>query len=253
MWRLVGASVVGTSHVANQIPCQDSNWATPGDPESPWPGLCMFASDGAGSASHGGEGAELAVETIATFLRNRGMNRGFVPTGSLFRECVIEVREKIRREAEAKGLTPRDFACTLLGLISTESNTAIMQIGDGGVVVDFGEGLKLPIIPMNGEYANSTYFVTDEDSLERLATHDVPARAVRAAVFTDGIQRLCVSMARNEPHEPFFRQMFSFLEASASMDQDRLGDELVAFLNSDAVCERTDDDRTLLLAAEVPG
>ena len=32
-----------------------------------------------------------------------------------------------------------------------------MQIGDGGVVVDLGHGLQLPLTPMAGEYANMTH------------------------------------------------------------------------------------------------
>lgn len=40
-----------------------------------------------------------------------------------------------------------------------------MQIGDGGVVVDFGHGLQLPLTPMVGEYANMTHFITDEDAV----------------------------------------------------------------------------------------
>jgi hypothetical protein len=253
MWRITGASVIGTSHLANGTLCQDTNWVTRGHPRDPWPMLCMFAADGAGSACRGREGAELAVLTTSEFLRERCAEPGFIPTASLLRECVGVVRDRIHKAASEEGMTPRDYACTFLGLVSMESGTAIVQIGDGGVVVDFGGGLQLPIVPMNGEYANMTYFVSDDDSVERAETREIASMVLKAAVFTDGIQRLCINLGRNEPHEPFFRDFFAVLATSTQEEEINLQDKLVEFLGSDAVNSRTDDDRTLLLASEVPG
>ena len=69
-----------------------------------------------------------------------------------------------------------------------------MQIGDGGVVVDLGHGLQLPLTPMVGEYTNMTHFITDEDAVSRLETFTSTERAHKVAAFTDGIQRLALNM-----------------------------------------------------------
>ncbi len=74
-----------------------------------------------------------------------------------------------------------------------------MQIGDGGVVVDFGHGLQLPLTPMVGEYANMTHFITDEDAVSRLETFTSTERVHKVAAFTDGIQRLALNMLDNSP------------------------------------------------------
>jgi hypothetical protein len=251
-WRLVAASVEGTSHAANNTACQDSNWASPTVGGDVSPVLCAFAADGAGTASNGRDGAELAMETVARFMRCNAGHEGFVPDEATLRETVLAVREVIANASEAAGLTTRDFACTLLGVVSTPTYTGVVQIGDGGVVVDVGDGLVLPIVPMSGEYANMTYFVTDEDALERMQVITFPATAQRLAVFTDGVQRLAVNMATNTPHEPFFSRFFRILAATHAADEERLHDDLVAFLRSAPVAARTDDDLTLILASLTP-
>ena len=73
----------------------------------------------------------------------------------------------------------RDFACTFLGVVSSPLGTLVLQIGDGGVVLDAGAGLELAIAPMTGQYANMTNFVTDEDAIEVLATKTFPDPVLR--------------------------------------------------------------------------
>ena len=248
-WRIVGASTIGTSHRATDTPCQDSNWAMPGRSADGRTVLCAFAADGAGTAPQGGAGAEAAMEATAAFLVTR---IGCIPEDggeALLIECASHVANRIREVAIAAGLTPRDFACTWLGVLATETVATVVQIGDGGVVIDVGRGLEMPVTPMNGEYANQTYFITDDDALERVQTASVPGRAERVAVFTDGIQRIAVDLATNLPHEPFFRGFFDVLSKAIVSDEDRLHDALLAFLGGPAVEQRTDDDKTLVLAA----
>lgn len=247
-WRLVAASVKGSSHAAADMPCQDSNWASPSEGALVSPVLCAFAADGAGSALRGGDGAELAMEAVAHFMRERTRQDGFLPDESVVLECVEKVRNRIARAAEESGLTPRDYACTFLGVVSTATQTVLVQVGDGGIVVDVGEGLALPIIPMSGEYANMTYFVTDEDALSRVQLKSFPAPVQKLAVFTDGLQRLAINMAAQTPHEPFFTRFFAILAQASLQDEEQLQDALEAFLKSQPVEERTDDDRTLVLA-----
>ena len=112
----------------------------------------------------------------------------------LFRS-VLAIRELIYSRAETEGLKARDFACTFLGVLSSALGTLVMQVGDGGVVLDVGSGLETAIVPMSGEYANMTHFVTDEDAIGVLTTKVYPDPALRAAVFSDGLQRLAVNMA----------------------------------------------------------
>jgi hypothetical protein len=210
--------------------------------------LSVFVADGAGSAAKGGEGAELAIEAAAAFIAKK-VKQGELGLGdNLATELVLAVREHIYAAAEVDKLKARDFACTFLGVLSTSTGTLVLQVGDGGVVIDTGAGLEVAVIPMSGEYANMTHFVTDEDAVTVLATKSYPDRALKVAAFTDGIQRLALNMATNTPHEPFFVPFFNGMAKATAEQEDQLQGLLVKFLGSAPVNERTDDDKTLALA-----
>ena len=115
-----------------------------------------------------------------------------------------------------------------------------------------GSGLEVAIAPMTGEYANMTYFVTDEDAITVFATKTYADPALRVAVFTDGIQHLALNMASTTPHEPFFVPFFSGMVKASAEQENQLHGLLVKFLGSQAVNERTDDDKSLALAVWMP-
>lgn len=247
-WRLVYASEVGTSHTRIGTPCQDSCWAQVDQLAGGQPLLSMFVADGAGSAAKGGEGAELAIEATAAFIAKKVKQGEFGLGDGLATEIVLAVRERIYAAAEAEKLKARDFACTFLGVLSTDVGTLVLQVGDGGVVLDTGAGFEVAVVPMSGEYANMTHFVTDEDAVTVLTTKTYPTRALRVAAFTDGIQRLALNLAANTPHEPFFAPFFNGMARATAEQEEQLQGLLVQFLSSASVNERTDDDKTLVLA-----
>ena len=189
------------------------------------PLLSVFVADGAGSVSQGGEGAMLAVNEAMAYMSQKVQGGELGLNDVLATNMVLTIRQRLFAEAEAKELAVRDFACTFLGLISSPDGTLIMQIGDGGVVVDLGHGLQLPLTPMVGEYANMTHFITDDDAVSRL---------------------------ENSPHVPFFTPFFNGLAAATQEQLDLLPELLKQFLSSPAVNERTDDDKTLALALWLP-
>lgn len=250
-WRIVAASSVGTSHVTAGKECEDSCLALV-EPAGLHPEtLTIFVADGAGSASHALAGAELAVEAASAYIKQALGHADFSLTEALAVDCVQAVRESLIARAETKELTPRDFACTFLGLLSNDQGTLVMQVGDGGIVVDVGEGLVVPIAPMGGEYANMTTFVTEASAIDQLATRFYPGKAQRAAVFSDGLQRLALNLAANSVHEPFFKPFFRTLATATASQEEELAPALARFLASEAVNERTDDDKTLVVAVLV--
>ena len=244
----MAASEIGTSHVANGGKCEDSCWAQVDILPTEQPLLSIFVSDGAGSAAKGGEGAELAIQAAADFISKKLKQGEFGLSDTLATDLVVSVRERIYSKAEADGLKARDFACTFLGVLSSSVGTLVMQIGDGGVVLDVGAGLEVAVVPMSGEYANMTHFVTDEDAIGVLATKAYADPVLRLAVFSDGLQRLALNMATNMPHEPFFTPFFNGMSKATPEQEDQLHALLVKFLGGAAVNERTDDDKTLALA-----
>jgi len=211
----------------------------------------MFVADGAGSAGHGGEGADLAIQAAAESVGSRLKNPEFAISDGLAVDLLTAIRDRISGEADRRELKARDFACTFLGLLCSSTATLITQVGDGGIALDIGNGLEIPIAPMGGEYANMTHFVTQDDAVDVLVTKLYPAQAVRAALFSDGLQRLAIRMATNTPHLPFFTRFFQVMTETTEEKEDEFHNALARFLQSPSVNERTDDDKTLALAVIV--
>jgi Protein phosphatase 2C len=249
-WRVLAASAIGTSHLADNRTCEDSCWANV-DVTPNGPFLSMFVADGAGSAGHGGEGADLAIQAAAEFVGFKLKTPEFAISDGLAADLLTAIRDRIRSESDRRELKVRDFACTFLGLLGSSAATLVMQVGDGGIALDIGNGLEIPIAPMTGEYANMTHFVTEDDAIDVLVAKSYPSQAIRAAIFSDGLQRLAIHMATNTPHPPFFNRFFRVMTESSEENQDEIHNALVRFLQSPSVNERTDDDKTIALAVMV--
>ncbi len=251
-WRYAFASIAGAGHARRGQPCQDASgcelFASGGEAI-----LAAVVADGAGSAEHGGDGAALAcvlfLEELATLFASGGgvrdIDRAFIAGWLAHFQGAVAAR------AEAIGRRPRDFACTLLVAVVGEEVAAFAQIGDGAIVV--GEPREQDeycwiFWPQRGEYENVTVFATDPAAAEYLEHELVYERLGELALFTDGLQRLALHFASQTVHNPFFRPMFAHLRSEPPGYLDRASTALAAFLDSPAVNDRTDDDKTLLLA-----
>jgi hypothetical protein len=250
-WRVVAASEPGSAHVQAARPCEDRCRVQVGQAGDGTPVLSIFVADGAGSAQFGGEGAQLAVDVGTELLSGHLSQAQFGLDEGLAEALLAGIRGRIEAQAQSCERVPRDFACTFLGVVSTPRSTLVMQIGDGGVVVDVGQGLQLAIEPMAGEYANTTHFVTDADAPQRLQRRTWPVPAEKVAAFSDGMQRLALDMTTHAPHEPLFSRLFTVMSAATPEQEAQLEPALVRLLRSAGVNDRTDDDKTLALAVRL--
>jgi hypothetical protein len=69
------------------------------------------------------------------------------------------------------------------------------------------------------------------------------------AMLTDGLQMIALDYATKKPHLPFFGPLFSKLRSATNADE--LEPSLRDFLGSSRVNERTDDDKTLIVATRL--
>lgn len=212
--------------------------------------LIAAVADGAGSAPRGGAGAALAVRALTGAARAALADR---PLAALedadLAACFETARAMLKAAAAARGLTPRDLATTALLALSDGETTLAGHVGDGAAVARDAEGRWRALSwPAAGEHAGATYFLTDEALAFRAARLDAPVTAL--ALLTDGLERLTLDFAAAAPHAPFFDRMAAPLAALAAPGRDAaLSRALGAWLASEPVAARTDDDRTLLLAA----
>lgn len=243
MWKAVYVSDRGTAHKADRSPCQDVCRVR--QVESVLIAVC---ADGAGSASHAHIGADLAcwcfVEHLSAVAQS-GKVRDGVTREDAIGWCQI-IRDALTRRAERLQVPVRDLACTLLGAVVGDSSAVFLQIGDGAMVVSEGHGYETVFWPQSGEYANTTNFLTDPE-FERSLEFSVRIGPItEVAAFTDGLERLILRFADRTVHSPFLQPMFTAMRSAAEM-----GDYFKAlrrFLHSERVNERTNDDKTLILA-----
>ena len=248
-WRVLSASVTGSSHLTRGLGCQDVNTIS----VLPDGSLIVVVCDGAGSAKRAEEGAALAARSSVEFLKEH------LRTGVAFDaddwKCVLTDCVKHARSALAELATRQtdagqeadltEFATTLLIAVVSGQWLVAAQVGDGAIVSRGASGaLSVLTVQDDNEYINETTFVTSSNFLERAHFHvEVNVDVSGVAALSDGLQLLALNYADNSAHTPFFSHMFDFAARSDSSDSD-----LVEFLQSKRVCDRTDDDKTLVLA-----
>lgn len=253
-WSFASASVTGTSHVATNTPCQDACRCTvvraPDDSEI----LVAVVADGAGSASRSRDGSRIACDaTLEIVQRSIAGQRGFPRRGTQLARGVIRGIQRRLDAATATNHCRRvDFACTLLAAIAGPDSSLFFQIGDGAIVYnaqrDAG-AFRCAFWPERGEYANETTFVTSRTAALAVRCLPIPMALSEVALFTDGLQNLVLDYKENSPHSPFFDHMLTPLRSTGAGEQQGLSSALEDFLKSPRVNERTDDDKTLLLAS----
>jgi hypothetical protein len=137
----------------------------------------------------------------------------------------------------------------LFALVGVEA-AVFLQIGDGVIVVN-DQALHWSWVfwPERGEFANTTFFVTDAAASDHLRFEHRQGSIDEIALLTDGIEPLVLHYASRIVHTPFFDRMFGPVRRSKAVGEDlALSQDLESYLSSPAILERTDDDKTLVLA-----
>jgi hypothetical protein len=210
---------------------------------------CIFAvvSDGAGSAKFGAFGAWLTCRFLSVRFREWMQANPKLPSDEGLADWVDELRDRISAIATRRGTVSRQFAATLAAIIVTPDEAITLHIGDSAVVGRKGGEWDVLCWPENGEYASSTYFVTD-DPEPRLNITRHQREHDAFALFSDGVGDLALSHLEQAAHPRFFDPMLRPVDAAP--DEGRLVElsaKLATYLAGSSVCERTDDDKTLIL------
>ncbi|MFN7946462.1 MAG: PP2C family serine/threonine-protein phosphatase [Blastocatellia bacterium] len=253
MWKYGFASVAGTAHVRTSAPVQDACRAEIIHDAQGNEMLLAVASDGAGSAAQAHVGSALACDLFVAEVKAHFSGSGeWQHLADGFIESWIEkFQRSVSDRAILAELKPQDFACTLLAAVIGSNEAAYFQLGDGAIVESRGaddDHYSCVCWPQQGEYANTTNFLTDAGAAAK-AFRELKAGAVNeVALFTDGIQNLVLDYRLQSAHSPFFAPLFAWLRPRPAGYSAELSAALAAYLNSEKINARTDDDKTLLLA-----
>lgn len=151
----------GLSHVAdtkNIRPCEDMV----ADCMDKSGNVCVIAlSDGCGTASFAGKGAELAVRAGAEFSAEN-FDRLYAMTPSEREEAILfEIRKILFRNAMKLDADISDFSCTLLiSALRNDGKGFYFHIGDGLIFARTSDGGIRLMSHYNHKYSNITSFVT---------------------------------------------------------------------------------------------
>lgn len=216
--------------------------------EGPHATLIACVADGAGSAKCSDVGSKIACETIIECATGYlGTHPGFDGLGmDNFVAWCEEIRTRIRAAAAETDRSVREFATTLCVAIITPDLSYFLQIGDGAIILGNDALYGLVFWPQVGEYANTTNFLTSDEYRAQLEFVSTKSKCSKVALMTDGLERLALRFDVQTPHVPFFDPLFRAL--NSAQDLDGLNDGLRTFLGSDSIHNRTDDDKTLILA-----
>ena len=250
-WRSVQATVPGVAHRVSGGECQDACAVQTLTLSDGSPVLALAVADGAGSATRSREGAERACQTLlaecAAWLAQT-TETDWNPAQA--KSWLERIQTVLKQQATDVALPVREFACTLLGAVIAADRALFLQIGDGAIVINTGEGYRPVFWPQGGEYPNETFFTTDANAAENLECVLLTDPITEVALLTDGLQPLALHYQSRQAYEPFFRPMFQrlrdypetgcWLELAAALER---------FLDSPAVNQRTHDDKTLILAS----
>lgn len=251
-WRYAHASVIGLSHINNDTACQD-RFACESFRLNDDEILIAAVADGAGSTSEGEVGAEIACETfvaqIKAFLETSEssihlLNEDFA------HHWIKYFQTKVTEKAKEKDKEIREFASTLVGAVIGKNCGIFYQVGDGGAVFSTtgeAESYRFGVESADAEYVNMTDFLTDETAAESLRFARIEEPIEDLILFSDGIYSVAVDYQNNSPHEPFLVPMIAPLRNNP--EANGLNAKLENFLASPKLNEKTDDDKTIVLAS----
>lgn len=210
--------------------------------------LIAAVADGAGSAARSGRGAEIAVQTTMTSIKD-ALNEGRTDVPALLLQAAREARAAVLHEAELEGVGARSYASTLLAAVLSSRGDAALQIGDGVIAVKAEDEWCWVFWPQKGEYANTTRFLTDDDAVCQIQVEELRQGVVDIALMSDGLESLALHYTTRTAHSPFLQGIMDpLVQARDQSEVTALSESLEQFLSSERVQARTDDDMSLVLA-----
>lgn len=252
MWRVFSASTTGKRNLDAGTVGQDASHCVVSDEL-----LVAAVCDGAGSAREGRAGASFMARALAEQLAlDLAADRGILAVDPaqererrelVIRRALETVRSRLAELAASHDLALDDYSCTLVGCVAAREGGCFFHVGDGFAIQQGPAGDTVLSKPENGEYADETYFVTDENWQEhlRFTPLALPERGAVIGLMSDGTAPFAVNRARSGFFRPFIDPIASFLHAATAPN----GNEaLRLLLESPRACEISADDKTLLLA-----
>lgn len=241
-WKLIQCATEGRRHTAMHIPCQDKVKTISAD--NLWVGAL---SDGAGSASHSHYGAQCVVDTICSVLSTAFDMLYAMQDAAQAKEYILEMlRLALSDVAQSLQVPIQELAATLLFVAIKDERILIGHVGDGVICYEKDDVLKVASKPTNGEFANTTIFVTSDSAQASMRLIKGAVSSISGfCLMSDGTAASLYHRPSNTPM-PVLSKLLRFRSVMATVPLQRLLDD--SFRQS--VIMATQDDCSIVLMAK---
>lgn len=242
IWVAAQGAVIGKAHIQDNSVCQDKTWVYKTSNA-----LAVALADGAGSAKLSHYGAETVTREVCELLCER-FDEFYnsdtpMPVKS---EILSHLLDALHDTAIANQCELADLASTLLAVVISDKRFLIIHLGDGVIAYTKGDEIKVVSGPRNGEFANTTYFVTSPHALEMMNLVKGVATSIDGfALMSDGSETSLYSKQRNEVAPVLYR----LIKRLGMTSPDYMQPVLQASLE-DAIAKKTRDDCSLVLVSK---
>ncbi len=255
-WRVGGASIRGSAHVRSGAPNQDC-WLSRAD--NAMEASILAVSDGHGARAHfrSDKGAELAVQAAAAVLDAQLEDAdGGELAGAILARWRADVRAHMgahpytdaeRKLADHPPLSP--YGATLIAAGISEGILALLQIGDGDLLLGYPDGrLERPLPAGPALKGEQTFSLCQEDAQTWFQSAVVWRSGGRA--WPDFIFLSTDGVSKSFQNEASFLGEITRLHERARTDWQGLVDAAPAWLST-VSNNGSGDDATLCLAARI--
>lgn len=274
-WLIIGCSVIGNSHITNNIPCQDSHFTD--RLSDKW--SIAVVSDGAGSHKNSHHGSAFMVKNIVEVLKDLFANESWFneeifPSNKEWRNVSIKafslVFENLKKFGFENEMPLKSLGGTLNLLVFSDEGFLSAHIGDGRAAVQFEDRQwDSAITPFKGEQAGETVFLTTDYTWEEpslcIETRAVQNSLKSFALLSDGLENYCfycnVKIENEEkfcdpnlPYETFFNQniecVLNMFKNGESKEQ--IEEKFSKYLKEGhPLISKESDDKTLILGIKI--
>ena len=200
-WKIASGSVIGKSHLVNDLPSQDAfnirrltlNW-----------GIAIL-SDGAGSFKFSHLGSSILVkEGISIFSAEINKSKSLKNKKALCKDhwrrivlrCFNELRIKLETYATEKGISIKELSSTIIVIIFSPWGIMSAHIGDGRAAYCNAFRKWQPImIPFTGSQAGTTVFFTSDVVWDNpdlfIETRSIKDSVTGFSLLSDGCEKIC--------------------------------------------------------------
>ena len=206
-------------------------------------GAIAIISDGAGSAAYSNIGSQLIVRQFCKSYARRNIPLSLKEFDDVVRSIIKKIRRQLVRLSSMYALQAKleDFHATLLFAAISGDRCFIAHLGDGACML-FNQNHEIMSIslPENGEYANQTHFITEENWVKHLRCREISGNVHSCLIMSDGVTPLALKGETNFPQ--FTTPLLTFLGSSEPAEAVKTLSET---LRSDTVMKISSDDKSL--------